>query len=54
MLPKEFNRKGYLNIAKKMSIPDKTAEGYIGEFCKKGLLHHEKKDHYLKCDVLGS
>ncbi len=30
-----------------MNIPDKTAEGYVGEFCKKGLLHHEKKDHYI-------
>jgi hypothetical protein len=48
-LPKEFNRQGYLNIAASMSIPEKTAEGYIAEFCKKGLLHHEKKDHYIKC-----
>ncbi|WP_207493179.1 DUF3987 domain-containing protein [Aridibaculum aurantiacum] len=46
-LPKEFNRQGYLKVATKMKIPEKTAEGYIGEFSKKGLLHHEKKDHYL-------
>jgi len=50
-LPKEFNRQGYLNIAKKMSIPDKTAEGYIGDFCKKGVVHHEKKDFYIKCSI---
>ena len=30
-----------------MNIPDKTAEGYVGEFSKKGMLHHEKKDHYI-------
>ncbi|MEJ7830763.1 MAG: DUF3987 domain-containing protein [Segetibacter sp.] len=46
-LPKEFNRQAYLKIAESMNIPDKTAEGYVGEFCKNGLLHHEKKDHYI-------
>ena len=30
-----------------MSIPDKTAEGYITMFAKKGLIHREKQDHYL-------
>jgi hypothetical protein len=30
-----------------MSIPDKTAEGYITDFCKRGLIHREKQDHYL-------
>lgn len=46
-LPKEFNRQAYLRIAADMHIHDKTAEGYIGEFAKKGFLHHEKKDHYI-------
>ena len=46
-LPKEFNRRDYLSIAQKMNIADKTAEGYIGDFSKKGILHHEKKDHYI-------
>lgn len=46
-LPKEFGRQNYLKVAADMNIPDKTAEGYIGEFCKKGFLHHEKKDHYI-------
>lgn len=30
-----------------MSIPDKTAEGYVIMFAKKGLVHREKQDHYL-------
>lgn len=46
-LPKEFNRQGYLNVASLFKINDKTAEGYIADFCKKGFLHHEKKDHYI-------
>jgi hypothetical protein len=46
-LPASFNRQEYLKIAASMSIPDKTAEGYITDFCKRGLLHREKQDHYL-------
>jgi hypothetical protein len=46
-LPKEFSRQDYLKVASDMKIPEKTAEGYIGEFCKKSFLHHEKKDHYI-------
>jgi hypothetical protein len=46
-LPKEFNRQDYLKVAAKMNIPFKTAEFYISEFCKKNMLHHEKKDHYV-------
>jgi len=46
-LPASFNRQDYLKIAAAMSIPDKTAEGYITLFAKKGLIHREKQDHYL-------
>jgi hypothetical protein len=46
-LPASFNRQSYLSIAASLNIPDKTAEGYITEFCKKGLLHREKQDHYI-------
>lgn len=35
-LPKVFNRQKYLQVAKALCIPDKTAEGYITEFQKKG------------------
>jgi hypothetical protein len=34
-----------------MSIPDKTAEGYITDFCKRGRLHREKQDHYLNLNA---
>jgi len=46
-LPASFNRQAYLKMAASMSIPDKTAEGYITMFTKKGLIHREKQDHYL-------
>lgn len=47
-LPVNFNRQAYLKIAATMSIPDKTAEGYISDFVKKGTIHREKQDHYQK------
>ena len=47
LLPANFNRQDYLRIAASRSIPDKTAEGYITEFYKKGLLHREKQDLYI-------
>lgn len=47
-LPNSFNRQGYLEVANAMSTPEKTAEGYITAFCKNGLLHRYKQDHYLK------
>ena len=46
-LPQEFSRQKYLEVAKQMNIPDKTAEGYITEFGKSGLIHREKQDHYI-------
>jgi hypothetical protein len=46
-LPKEFTRHDYLQVAARMNIPIKTAEGYISDFSKKSLLHHEKKDLYF-------
>jgi predicted metal-dependent peptidase len=50
-LPQEFNRQKYLDVAKSLSIPDKTAEGYITEFHKKGLIHREKQDHYINLSI---
>ncbi len=47
-LPESFNRQEYLKIAGTLSIPVKTAEGYITTFCKQGLIHREKQDCYLK------
>ncbi|MEX2335708.1 MAG: DUF3987 domain-containing protein [Fulvivirga sp.] len=50
-LPKIFNRQKYLEVAGSLSIPAKTAEGYITEFIKKGLIHREQHDHYLNLTV---
>ena len=50
-LPASFNRQDYLKIVASMSIPDKTAEGYITMFSKKGLIHREKQDHYLNLNT---
>jgi len=50
-LPKNFNRQKYLEVAKALNVADKTAEGYITEFAKKGLIHREMQDHYLNLSV---
>jgi len=50
-LPVQFNRQDYLKVAVSLSIPDKTAEGYITDFCKKNLLWREKQDSYQKNSV---
>ncbi|MEP1086071.1 MAG: DUF3987 domain-containing protein [Algoriphagus sp.] len=50
-LPKNFNRQKYLEVAKALNVADKTAEGYITEFAKKGLIHREMQDHYLNLSM---
>ncbi|MCG8532894.1 MAG: DUF3987 domain-containing protein [Desulfovibrionales bacterium] len=47
-LPPQFNRQGYLKIATQLGIKDKTAQGYITNFVKGGLLHRDEKDSYTK------
>ncbi|HAZ03022.1 MAG TPA: DNA primase [Prolixibacteraceae bacterium] len=50
-LPEIFSRQDYLRVAGQLEIPDKTAQGYIAKFDKKGLIHRDKKDFYLKVHV---
>ncbi|SHM86564.1 Primase C terminal 2 (PriCT-2) [Cyclobacterium lianum] len=50
-LPKHFNRQKYLEVAAALSIPHKTAEGYITDFCKSGLLHRESQDNYINTSI---
>jgi len=50
-LPKTFNRHKYLEVAKAMGIPAKTAEGYIANFVKSGLIHHEAHDQYINTSI---
>ena len=45
-LPPEFSRKDYLATAKKLNIPDKTAEKHIAKFVQSGLINHFAHDKY--------
>lgn len=47
-LPSGFDRQGYLSIAKRMKIPDKTAEKMIDAFLKGGLLKRISHGNYSK------
>jgi hypothetical protein len=44
-LPDNFNRQGYLTVAKELEIKDKTAEKYIGQFKENNLLEHEHNNY---------
>ncbi|MCL3781167.1 DUF3987 domain-containing protein [Prolixibacteraceae bacterium JC049] len=44
-LPANFNRQGYLSVAKEFEIKEKTAEKYIGQFKESGLLDHEHNNY---------
>ncbi len=46
-LPRNFSRQDYADIAIRLGIPDKTAQGYITKFCKDGILHREKNGSYI-------
>jgi hypothetical protein len=47
MLSETFTTADYLAIADKLTIPHKTAEGYITSFTKAGLIHREMNGKYL-------
>lgn len=47
-LPPTFDRKTYLSVAQKLSIPAKTAEKYINRFCLSGQLKHIAHGQYEK------
>ena len=50
-LPDTFDRAAYLQAAASLSISEKTAERYISELCKSGLLAHPAIDNYQKNPV---
>ena len=50
-LPHNFNRQKYLEVANTLSIPAKTAEGYITAFAKSGLIHRESQDNYINTSL---
>ena len=47
-LADKFTRQDYLNTADKLSIPHKTAEGYITAFIKSVLVHRDSHGKYEK------
>jgi hypothetical protein len=47
-LPPEFSRQDYLTTAKRLEIPDKTAEKHIAKFTQSGLINHFAHDKYRK------
>jgi len=50
-LPLHFDRKGYLDLAKRLGINEKTAEGYIAKFCEKGLVFREQQGNYINLTI---
>lgn len=44
----KFTRPDYLEVADKLKIPHKTAEGYITNFVKTGLVHRDAHGKYEK------
>ena len=47
-LPDVFDRAAYLKAAASLSVSEKTAERYISDLCKAGLLEHPAIDNYKK------
>ena len=47
-LPDAFSRSGYLQTAADMGINEKTAERYITELCRSGMLEHPASGQYVK------
>ena len=54
MLPEAFTTADYLAIAEKLTIPHKTAEGYITAFAKAGLIHREMNGKYRNMSKQGN
>jgi len=51
VLPQKFTRQIYLNLAKSLSLPARTAEDYISNFCNKGLILNEKYGSYINLTI---
>ena len=51
MLPEEFTYQELMDLAKNLSIPERTAQTYIFKFCEKGLVIRELKGFYRKASL---
>lgn len=54
LLPEKFNRKDYLEIAKRLTITDRASDGYINKFCDTGLILREKYGSYTNLSFLAT
>jgi len=50
-LPEKFDRPVYLELAKSLSIPVRTAETYITNFNNKGLIFREQQGLYTNLSL---
>ncbi|MDX9943128.1 MAG: DUF3987 domain-containing protein [Bacteroidales bacterium] len=48
LLPAEFNRQAYQEIARKLTIPTTTADRYVNCFVEKAFVYRDRRDSYLK------
>jgi hypothetical protein len=51
LLPAEFNRQAYLEVAKSLFINEQTAKRYIRKFVEAGLLLSPYHNQYTKVEV---
>lgn len=49
-LPGMFTTQAFKELATRLHIPEPTAEHYIGEWCKKGVLTRIKQGYYERND----
>jgi len=52
-LPERFNRKDFIDLARSLTIPERTADRYITLFCDKGWICKDHMDSYIKITLLG-
>jgi hypothetical protein len=46
LLPGKFNHQDYIDVAKSLSIPQRTADRYMSIFCEKGLVRRDLRGIY--------
>ena len=50
-LPLKFTRAKFIDLARHISIHERTAERYIGIFCEKGLVEREQHGSYTNLTI---
>jgi hypothetical protein len=51
LLPAEFNRHTYVDVAKKLTIPENTAQRYVRKFVEAGIILNPRHNQYKKTQV---